>query len=195
MKNKFLALAAFGAAALGGVIVSAPANAQIPQGSMTPQPITVNVSVPEILFLRTISEFNVDITPADLTGTTLTPIGTPPTAFVGSEQTTGSTLDTTSPFAGGFADGQAMTVTIPSAYIVWSNSPTGNYNVAITPPGAGLVGPGTAISVAVVGTSPVTLAAEGLVTATPQDIELELTATDPTAGTYTGDILVEAFRP
>jgi len=33
MKNKFLALAAFGAAALGTAIVSAPAHAQIPQAS------------------------------------------------------------------------------------------------------------------------------------------------------------------
>lgn len=200
MKNKFLALAAFGAAALGGVIVSAPANAQIPQGSGPTQNITVNVSVPEVLFLRTIEEANIEITAADLTAATLTPVpGTTPPALIGSDQAqeAGGTVNTTSPFAGGFAEAP-VEKTITSAYIVWSNSPTNQYQVQVTPPAGGFVGPSTAtVNATVVGDNPVTRTSEGLVTATPGDIVLEVSASDPniTAGTYTGDLTVQAFRP
>jgi hypothetical protein len=201
MKNKFLALAAFGAAALGGAIVSAPAHAQIPQGSGPSQNITVNVSVPEVLFLRTIEEANIEITAADLTAATLTEVpGTTPPALIGSDQgqEADGTVNATSPFAGGFAEGVPVEKTITSAYIVWSNSPTNQYQVQITPPAGGFVGPDTAtVTATVVGDNPVTRTAEGLVTATPGDIVLELAASDDdiAAGTYTGDVTVEAFRP
>ncbi|HIK05309.1 MAG TPA: hypothetical protein IGS40_11445 [Trichormus sp. M33_DOE_039] len=200
MKNKFLALAAFSAAALGGVIVSAPANAQIPQGSGPTQNITVNVNVPEVLYLRTITTANVDITAADLTTATLTPTASTPPALIGSNQSAGTTVDPTSPFAGGFADpaGAGVPKTITSAYIVWSNSPAGTYSVQVTPPAGGFVGPGAAVVNATIGgTNPVQVPAEGLVTSTPQDIALNLTASDDniTAGTYTGQLTVEAFTP
>jgi hypothetical protein len=199
MKNKFLALAAFGAAALGGAVISAPANAQITPGPT--QNIIVNVSVPEVLYLRTISNFDLEITPEDLTGELLDPVpGSTPPAFTGTDQLqeADGTVNTASPFAGGFADIGGMK-TITSAYIVWSNSPTGKYQVQVTAPPGGLVGPdGATLNVALVGTTyPVELDAEGLVTATPQNIELELSGADDNikAGTYTGDLTVEAFRP
>lgn len=202
MKNKFLALAAFGAAALGSAIVSAPAKADIPVGSGPTSNITVNVSVPEVLYLRTITDVDIQITDTDLTATTLTPVpGSTPPAFIGSDQVeegTTNTVNTTSPFAGGFAEGVPVEKTLTSAYIVWSNSPAGTYSVQVTPPAGGLVGPGTAtVNATVVGANPVQLNAEGLVTSTPQDIVLELSASDDniTAGTYTGDLTVEAFTP
>jgi hypothetical protein len=201
MKNKFLALAAFGAAALGGAVISAPANAQINPGSGPTQNITVNVTVPEVLYLRTITEFDVEITPEDLTAEPLTPVaGSVPPAFIGSNQDQEdgtNTVNTASPFAGGFAD-TPIPKTITSAYIVWSNSPTGTYQVQVDGPAGGLVGPGTAtVNVGVVGENPVTRDAQGLIIATPGDIELELSASDGniTAGQYTGDLTVEAFRP
>ncbi|WP_066425035.1 hypothetical protein [Anabaena sp. 4-3] len=206
MKNKFLALAAFGAAALGGAIVSAPAHAQIPQGSGPTSDITVNVSVPEVLYLRTIADIDLEITAADLTGATLTPVaGTNPPALIGPNNDTAESpadsVDTASPFAGGFADpaGPGVDKTITSAYIVWSNSPTGTYDVQVDTPASGFAGPGPAtVGVDVVGANPRTgIGAEGLVTATAQDITLNLVASDDniTAGSYTGVITVEAYRP
>lgn len=201
MKNKFLALAAFGAAALGSAIVSAPAKADIPQGSGPTSNITVNVAVPEVLYLRTIADIDIQITDTDLTATPLTELAGPPIAYIGSDQVeegATNTVNATSPFAGGFAEGVPVEKTLTSAYIVWSNSPAGTYSVQVTPPAGGLVGPGAAtVNAAVVGANPVQLPAEGLVTSTPQDIVLELTASDDniTAGTYTGDLTVEAFTP
>lgn len=201
MKNKFLALAAFGAAVVGGAVVSAPANAQIPAGSGPTQNITVNVSVPEVLFLRTIQTANITITPADLTASTLTgPVaGSNPPAFFGSNQAqeAGGTVDTASPFAGGFAEGVPVEKTIASAYIVWSNAPS-NYEVQVTAPTGGFVGPGgDIVTAAVVGTNPASFAPEGLINSTPRDIVLDLAGGngDLTAGTYTGLVEVEAYRP
>jgi hypothetical protein len=194
MKNKFLALAAFGAAALGGAILSAPANAQIPQGSGPSQNVTVNVSVPEILYLRTIVDADVVIDPADLGANGLTPVGTPPVAAIGSDQLeeAGGTVNTASPFATLVA-GTPIQKTITSAYIVWSNAPS-NYNVAITP--GTFAGPNGNITVAVNGANPASFAPEGLVTATPRDVVLDITLpANPTAGTYTGTLTIEAYRP
>ena len=201
MKNKFLALAAFGAAALGTAIVSAPAHAQIPQGSGPQSNITVNVSVPEILYLRTITDIDLTIDAADLTGATLNAVaGSNPPAFTGTQnlEDGAGLVDTNSPFAGGSADGVPVVKTIPSAYVVWSNSPTGNYQVQVTTPGGGLVGPGGGVvNVAVNGANPSTQTAQGLINATAQNILLDLAAASGTisAGTYTGNITVEAFRP
>ncbi|MBE9000643.1 MULTISPECIES: hypothetical protein [unclassified Nostoc] len=196
MKNKFLALAAFGTAILGGAILSAPVNAQIAPGSQT-QPITVNVSVPEILFLRTITTADVAITPTDLVGAAgaalLTSNGGTPAAYEGSGQSAGSTLDIVSPFTVAAAP---VLKTIPSAYIVWSNSPTGSYEVDITP--GPFVSGANNLAVVVNGgdVSTASITAEGLTAATPKDIALDVTlnATAP-AGTYTGVLTVDAFRP
>ncbi|HLO84868.1 MAG TPA: hypothetical protein VK203_07625 [Nostocaceae cyanobacterium] len=195
MKNKFLALAAFGAAALGGAILSAPANAQIPQGSGPSQNVTVNVSVPEILYLRTIVDADVTIDPADLGANGLTPVpGTTPPAAIGSDQSeeAGGTVNTASPFATLVA-GAPIQKTITSAYIVWSNAPS-NYSVAITP--GTFAGPNGNIAVAVNGANPASFAPTGLVTAPARDVVLDITLPEnPTAGTYTGTLAIEAFRP
>ncbi|WP_375498075.1 hypothetical protein [uncultured Nostoc sp.] len=199
MKNKFLALAAFVTAVLGGAILSAPASAQIAQGSGPNSTINVTVSVPEILYLRTITTANVAITPADLVGTSgaagLTAVSssTPP-AYQGSGTSSGATVDTTSPFSVGATP---VTKTITSAYVVFSNSPTGTYEVAITP--GTFTGPSSntlAVGVNASDVSSAAITAEGLSSATAKDIILDvpLSATAP-AGSYTGTLAVEAFRP
>ncbi|WP_392481151.1 hypothetical protein [Nostoc sp. C110] len=189
MKNKFLALAAFSTAILGGAILSAPANAQIAQGTET-ETINVDVTVPEILFLRTITTATVPILPADLVGgagaALLTANGSTPAAYTGSDQSIGNTLSTTSPFTLAAAP---VTKTISNAYIVWSNSPTGNYSVGITP--AGFAGITVAVNPASVGVKP----ALGLVHATGSNIDLDVTLADTQAGTYSGTLVVDAFRP
>lgn len=196
MKSKFLAIAAVGAAVFGSVVLSAPANAQIPTGSGPTSNVTVNVSVPEILFLRTIVDADVPIDAADFGGPALTPVaGSVPPASVGFDQAedAGGTVNAASPFAA-LVGGTPITKTITSAYIVWSNSPTGSYNVAITP--GTFTSGANSLTVAVNGTNPATFTAEGLVTATPRDVVLDITPpANPIAGTYTGTLAIEAFRP
>ncbi|MBH8552477.1 hypothetical protein I8751_08825 [Nostocaceae cyanobacterium CENA357] len=197
MKNKFLALVAFGTAVLGGAILSAPANAQIAPNTET-ETINVNVTVPEILFLRTITTANVAITPTDLVGgagaASLTAVtGSTPPAYTGSDKSTGTTVDTVSPFSVGAT---AVAKTIDDAYIVWSNSPTGTYEVNITP--SAFVNGTNNLTVAINGSdvSTAAIAAEGLVTATAKDIVLDVTLDAAgKAGTYTGTLTVDAFRP
>ncbi|MCC5623899.1 hypothetical protein [Nostoc sp. CHAB 5715] len=195
MKNKFLALAAFGTAILSGVILSAPANAQIAPSTET-ETINVNVTVPEILFLRTITTADVVITPAELVGAgaTLTSNNsTTPPSSTGSDKSTGSTLDTVSPFSVASAP---VEKTINDAYIVWSNSPTGTYEVEITP-GTFVSGTNN-LTVDISGTDPSTasITAEGLTAATAKDIVLDVTLDAAgKAGTYTGTLTVDAFRP
>jgi hypothetical protein len=121
MKNKIFAIAAASAAAVGSAIVAAPAQAQI---TGTPANVGVSVSVPEILYLRTVSNINVTLTPTDLGGSaSLAALGS---GFYGVDQsgiaddTPNSTLDTTTP---AFANATAATRTINDVYAVWSNSP------------------------------------------------------------------------
>lgn len=198
MKNKFLALAAFGTAVLGGAILSAPANAQITQGNGPTSTINVNVSVPEILFLRTVQNAAVVIAPGDfLTGAgALTALpGTPPAGYVGSDQTTGAAgtpIDTASPFA---VPAPSITKTITGAYIVWSNSPTGNYTIDIAE------GPFTdansnTLAVTVAAASEGSKPALGLTHTTASDIDLDIpVSATATAGSYAGILTVEAYRP
>ncbi|MBG1263757.1 hypothetical protein [Nostoc commune] len=200
MKNKFLALAAFGAATLGGAILSAPASAQIAQGSGPTSTINVSVSVPEILYLRTVQNAAIDISAAELVGgaATLTAItGTTPPASIGNDQTTGpagTPISTTSPFTLAAAP---VTKIISNAYIVWSNSPTGTYTVDITP-GSFTDANSNILTVDVSGSdaSSTTQAATGLTTGNVQNIDLDVTL-DATgkAGSYTGVLTVEAYRP
>ncbi|BCL36949.1 hypothetical protein [Nostoc sp. MS1] len=195
MKNKFLALAALGTAALGSAVVSAPANAQIAQGAGPSQTINVNVSVPEILYLRTVQNADVVITPTQLAGNavTLTSAGGTPPAYIGSDQSTGATVDTTSPFS---APGAPVAVSIPNAYIVWSNSPTGSYSVAFDTGTFTASGSGGATITVEPTNATLTNTAEGLVTATPKNIDLNVTLDANTkAGSYAGTVTVEAFRP
>ncbi|AUB36718.1 hypothetical protein COO91_02641 [Nostoc flagelliforme CCNUN1] len=123
MKNKIVAIIAASAAALGSTIFSTPAHAQITTPASN---VNVSVSVPEVLYLRTVSTIDVDILATELTAATLTASGS---GFVGGDQ--GGTADgtngvsTTSPFF--VASGNvAVTKTVPKVFAVWSNSPRGN---------------------------------------------------------------------
>lgn len=127
MKNKFLAIAA-SAAALGAAMVSAPAQAQTTTG---PAPVGVSVTLPEILYLRTVESINVNITPTDLGAapdalTDLSGSGTGP--YVGFE-TSATTADGTngvsllSPFTqGATANSVQVTKDVPQVYAIWSNT-------------------------------------------------------------------------
>ncbi|QLE49623.1 hypothetical protein FD724_17040 [Nostoc sp. C057] len=200
MKNKFLALAAFGTAIVGGAILSAPANAQIAQGSGPSSTINVNVNVPEILFLRTVQNASVDLLASDLvTGAGgLTPIAsTTPPAYIGGDQTTGpagTPLNTASPFA---LTGTSVTKSLVNSYIVWSNSPTGNYTVAITPSTTFTeVTSGNTLAVTVNPSSVGIKPALGLTHGTASNIDLDVPiSATAAAGSYAGTLLVEAYRP
>jgi hypothetical protein len=175
---------------LGSTIVSAPAHAQIVPGPN--QNISVDVTVPEILFLRTISTATVALTPADFTALTLTQVGTT-NAYTGSDQTTGSTLDTTSPFT----VGSALAKSIPLAYAVWSNTPrAGGINVTVSA-GSFQNGGGATLPVTVNASSNVTgQAAPGLSTPYTDSIDLDITPGATTsAGTYTGTVNVQVDAP
>ncbi|NWF61528.1 MAG: hypothetical protein HXY43_20320 [Fischerella sp.] len=120
MKNKIFAIAAASAAAVGSAIVAAPAQAQI---TGTPANVGVSVSVPEILYLRTVSNINVTLTPTDLGGSaSLAALGS---GFYGVDQSgiadeITSGLDTATP---AFANATNAIRTINNVYAVWSNSP------------------------------------------------------------------------
>lgn len=188
MKNKFLAIVAASAAALSGAFVSAPAQAQIVPGPN--QNVTVNVTVPEILYLRTITSADVNIATTDLTTATLTAAGS---GFIGSNQSTGSVLDTNSPFT----TGVVIPKSISNAYAVWSNTPrTGGINVTVSTPGSFTSGSNT-LPVAVNSSSNKTaVAAPGLVTPYVSSIDLDITpGAAATAGTYTGTVKVQVDAP
>lgn len=127
MKNKFLAIAA-SAAALGAAMVSAPAQAQTTTG---PAPVGVSVTLPEILYLRTVQSIDVKISAEDLgapAGALTDLSGTGDGPLVGRE-TSADTADGTngvsllSPFAAGAtANSVQATKTIPQVYAIWSNT-------------------------------------------------------------------------
>ncbi|MFN6464742.1 MAG: hypothetical protein RMZ41_023400 [Nostoc sp. DedVER02] len=133
MKTKFLVVIAATSAfvsALSSVIV-APANAQVAATNN----VAVTLTVPEVLYLRTVSTIDLDLTTADLSSQTFTANGS---GFYGSDKSgtansTTSGLDTTSPFNN---NGTNLTVTktIPQVFAVWSNSPRGaGINVSVAP--------------------------------------------------------------
>jgi hypothetical protein len=190
MKNKFLAIVAASASVLVSALVSAPAHAQIVPGPN--QNISVDVTVPEILFLRTISTATVALTPGDFTGLTLTQVGTT-NAYTGSDQTPGSVLDQTSPFT----VGSPINKPINTAYAVWSNSPrTGGISVIVSLPGTFTNGT-TTLPVAVNSASNISnQAAPGLTTPYLGNISLDITpAATTSAGTYNGQVNVQVDAP
>jgi len=198
MKNKIVAIIAASAAALGSTIFSAPAHAQI---TTVPSNVGVSVSVPEILYLRTVSTIDVDILPTELTAAALTASGT---GFVGidvtgtADGTTG--VDTTSPFF--LAAGNvSVTKSVPAVFAVWSNSPRGNAVTVTT----GIVTPdlnGTSGSqITINSVTPITSSAAvpGLVTPFSSGVTLGLTLGGngiAQAGAYTGGVVsVTAAAP
>ncbi|BBD65962.1 hypothetical protein NIES4072_03590 [Nostoc commune NIES-4072] len=193
MKNKFLAIVAASASVLVSALVSAPAHAQIVPGPN--QNISVDVTVPEILYLRTITSATLALTPADFTGVALSQVGTTD-AYIGSNQSAGSTLDQSSPFT----VGSAITKPINTAYAVWSNSPrtgaTGGINVSVSIPGTFANAAGTLPVAVTAGTNVSNQAAPGLTIPYVGNISLDITPSSTTsAGTYTGLVNVQVDAP
>jgi hypothetical protein len=197
MKNKIAAIVV----ALGSAIFAAPAHAQI---TGTPATVNVNVTVPEILYLRTVSTINVTLTPTDLGVAGLTSSGS---GFYGSGQagtadtTPNSTLDPNSPFT----TAGAATKTIADVYVVWSNSPrAGGVNIAVAKPaGADPANAGgDTVPMTVDAASNITGAtANGLIDPVSGtgvgSVVLAFDASDVDAGTYStgGQITITAAAP
>ncbi|MCC5606413.1 hypothetical protein LC612_06325 [Nostoc sp. CHAB 5834] len=123
MKIRFLVVLAATSAfinALSGVI-SAPANAQTSATSN----VNVTLTVPEVLYLRTVNQIDLNLTAADLSAKTFT--GTGPysgTEKGGTASSSGSSLDTSTPFNTNGTDLE-VDKTIPKVFAVWSNNDSG----------------------------------------------------------------------
>ncbi|WP_341524936.1 hypothetical protein WKK05_20200 [Nostoc sp. UHCC 0302] len=207
MKNKFFAIAA-SIVALGTAITSAPAQAQI---SGTAAPVNLNVQVPEVLYLKTVSDIYVGISASDLaSGLTATGSGFYGSASnsgtVGTDPTTsipGTGVNTSSPFAR--AGVGSLNQSLTGVYAVWSNSPrAAGVNITYNKD-TGLTGTLTAVAPAI-GTVAYTIngssnqtgkVPKGLVDPTfvgGIDFALDLT-NSTTAGSYTGVITITADAP
>lgn len=204
MKNKFLVIAAATTTALGTGLVWTPAHAQIIGSDVA---VPLNITVPEVLFLKTVSKIDLTISASDI-ASSLVPNGSNG-GFYGFSQngtagTSGSTLDTTSPFTSTGTTG-SFKQSISNVYAVWSNSPRAG-GVSITfNKGGSLTGTLNAVSPAtgsvdytIASTSNLTgLTPKGLVTPTAVggvDLALDLTKA-AVAGQYTGVITVTADAP
>ncbi|PLZ95346.1 hypothetical protein CI592_22260 [Fischerella thermalis CCMEE 5328] len=196
MKNKILAIAATaGTAILGSSLLSTPA-----QALTQTQDVTINYTVPEILYLRTFQTVNMTLD-ANLLGATLTAQGSgfvgkdydPTNPTVTIDPVTGNadvTLDQTSPF-GNLA---AIQQSIPELYAVWSNS-TGTVDVNLTSTPLTEVG-GKTIAVNSITPTVDNFAAPGLDTPQIGGADLDLDLTNATVmGIYTGTITVDVSTP
>ncbi|PMB23741.1 hypothetical protein CEN45_09670 [Fischerella thermalis CCMEE 5198] len=196
MKNKILAIAATaGTAILGSSLFSTPV-----QALTQTQDVTINYTVPEILYLRTFQTVNMTLD-TTLLGATLTAQGTglvgkdydPTNPTVTIDPVTGTanfSLDPTSPF-GNLA---AIQQSIPELYAVWSNS-NGNVDVNLT--STTLTGPGgQTIGVNSIDPTVDNFPAPGLDTPQIGGADLDLDLTNATVmGTYTGTITVDVSTP
>lgn len=142
MKNRFLAIAAASTAALGSAIISAPAHAQFV--NTPPNTVNVNLEVPEVLYLKTVSDINLSVAPPELVNGSYTQFGS---KYFGSS--TGGVInadgsggvDTTSPFSGTVATG-TVSKSVNNVYAVWSNSPrAGGVKITISSANGDLSGP------------------------------------------------------
>ncbi|BAU08136.1 hypothetical protein [Fischerella sp. NIES-3754] len=196
MKNKILAIAATaGTAILGSSLFSTPA-----QALTQTQDVTINYTVPEILYLRTFQTVNMTLD-TTLLGTTLTAQGTgfvgkdydPTNPTVTIDPVTGTadvTLEQTSPF-GNLA---AIQQNIPELYAVWSNS-NGNVDVNLSSTTLTEAG-GQTIGVNSITPTVDNFAAPGLDTPQVGGADLDLDLTNATVmGTYTGTITVDVSTP
>lgn len=188
MKNNILAIiVAAGAAVVGSSLFSAPAHAQL----TTNQNVAVQISVPEVLYLRTFQTVDLAISEADLAGGAAVT-----TAGVGKGFNTVATTDGTtainqdSPFTG--VTGGSLTKTVDELFAVWSNSPDGGPSVTLSIPTPALAGPNgaTATIASVTETDSEPATAPGLDTpfVGGADIELDLGAATQ-AGAYTGGVV------
>lgn len=196
MKNKILAIAATaGTAILGSSVFSTPA-----QALTQTQDVTINYTVPEILYLRTFETVNMTLDATSL-GAALTAAAgggfvgkdydpNNPTVNIDAAGNADVTLDQTSPFVGLAAVNQ----NIPELYAVWSNY-NGNVNVDLTSTDLTAAGGQT---IAVNGITPTVdnFAAPGLDTPQVGGAVLDLDLTGATvAGIYTGTITVDVLAP
>ncbi|OKH16490.1 hypothetical protein NIES592_02310 [Fischerella major NIES-592] len=195
MKNKILTIAAAGTAILGSSLFSTPA-----QALTQTQDVTINYTVPEILYLRTFQTVNMTLDTTLLGVTSLTAQGT---GFVGKDYDPTSptvtidiagnadvTLDPTSPF-GNLA---AIQQNIPELYAVWSNS-TGNVDVNLSSTILTEMG-GQTIGVNSITPTVDNFTAPGLDTPQIGGADLDLDLTNATVmGTYTGTITVDVSTP
>ncbi|MCW5316352.1 hypothetical protein GTQ43_21780 [Nostoc sp. KVJ3] len=126
MKTKFLLVLAATSAffsALSSVIV-APANAQL---TTAPSNVNVTVTVPEVLYLRTVSDIQLDLVPSDLSSALSSGgIATETQPITVADSSPSSGLSTASPF------NTTVTKPIPLVFAVWSNNPRSGQGVAVT---------------------------------------------------------------
>lgn len=109
MKNKITAIVV----ALGSAIFTAPAHALTATST-----VPVSVTVPEVLYLRTINLIDITLTTTDLG------VANPVTV----EQVDPGSFNTNSPFT----NADAITKQISNVYAIWSNSSAGTTAVDIT---------------------------------------------------------------
>ncbi|MEH2259271.1 hypothetical protein [Nostoc sp.] len=193
MKTRFLVVIAATSAfvsALSSVIV-APANAQV----STTNNVAVTLSVPEVLYLRTVSTIDLDLKPADLSAKTL--IGSGPYTSDGTDKTgtansSGSTLDQSTPFN---TNGTNLSVdkTISKVFAVWSNSPRGlGITVDATVANAALTNGTATATLSSNGANPNFAPVPGLVTPFVGGVDLTIDVPGngiAQAGTYSGATL------
>ncbi|MEH2435621.1 MAG: hypothetical protein V7K25_15465 [Nostoc sp.] len=198
MKTRFLVVLTATCAffsALSSMIV-APANAQVAATNN----VAVTLTVPEVLYLRTVSTIDLDLTPADLSAQTFTVNGTGSYGSdkSGTANSTISGLNTASPFN---TNGTvlAVTKTIPQVFAVWSNSPRGQGITVNVVPGTSttLTGANGATASLTNGTAnPSNNAVPGLVTPFIGGVNLSVAVGGngiAQAGSYTGaDINITA---
>ncbi|BAY41187.1 hypothetical protein NIES2111_55790 [Nostoc sp. NIES-2111] len=191
MKSKILAIVAASTAALGSAILSAPAQAQI---TSAPANVGVSVSVPEVLYLRTVANIDVDIPVSALTSQTLDPLGSgfSRTETIGTADGTNG-VDIISPFNTTNGDVTAS-ISIPQVFAVWSNSPRGlGVEVAAAIGTATLTGAnGSTITLTSAAASPASAAVPGLVNPFVGGVNLGLTLGGngiSQAGDYAGGVI------
>jgi hypothetical protein len=194
MKTKFLVVLAATSAfvsALSSVIV-APANAQTTATSN----VAVTLTVPEVLYLRTVSTIDLNLAPTDLSAKTFTASAP---GFSGTEKggianSTTSTLDQSTPFNTNGTD-LSVDKTINQVFAVWSNSPRGlGVSVSATVANPALTNGAATATLSSNGTTPNSgnAAVPGLVTPFVGGVDLTVDVNGngfAQAGSYTGATL------
>lgn len=198
MKNKILAIAvAAGSAILGSSLISTPAQAGL---DVTSAPINVEISVPEVLFLRTFETISLTLDEADLGGVTTAGVGKD---FDDDNGTPAGTTDGTTAINQNspFETLDAIEKNVEELYAVWSNNPDGGVNVTFNINDDTLNGTGgsaTIISVKAYNPAPASAAtAPGLAEPFVGGATIGFDLSDATqAGVYTGGaITVTATAP
>ncbi|MEH2181984.1 hypothetical protein [Nostoc sp.] len=197
MKTRFLVVFAATSAFVSILnnLICAPANAQVAATNN----VAVTLTVPEVLYLRTVSQIDLDLTTADLSAQTFTANGSGSYGSdkSGTANSTTSGLNTTSPFNTNGTD-LTVTKTIPQVFAVWSNSPRGQgISVSVAPGTTTLTGAsGATASLTGGSANPNSASVPGLVTPFVGGVNLSVDVPGngiAQAGSYTGaDINITA---